>query len=193
MTVDTAEVIASLTSQAYTHEGIHERAAELTAPGLYAWWLLDAESVTSTMLASLQAGACLYVGQTDDLAERLLGDHFEGCSSGSSAPRRSLGAVLRDALDLQVYARGRGRSPKDAQHYAFSKDDEAALSRWLRQHVEVSLWRAPLGLKLKPLERVVIAELRPVLNDDSPHPLAREVCEARACCRRLAAIAGPRR
>jgi hypothetical protein len=79
-----------------------EQVAAPAAPGVYAWFLDDPTAIAS--LAN-QGADPIYVGISDDLARRGDEDHFRTGGSGFSTLRRSLGALLKDKLELTAQPR----------------------------------------------------------------------------------------
>ncbi len=103
----------------------------------------------------------LYVGMTERNAKAR--SHFQGSSSGSS-PRRSLGALLKDELQLTAYPRGRGLTKKDSAHYCFRERGEAALTAWMKRHLVYSY--VVVTDEIRGTERRLISQLTPPLNID---------------------------
>jgi hypothetical protein len=101
----------------------------------------------------------LYVGMTADAAGKR--NHFDMNDSGWSSPRRSLGALLKDALQLQAIPRSDGRCTM----YRFTDKGEAALTAWMRRNLSMS--HVPLGgdkAAIKRTEEQLIEYFRPPLN-----------------------------
>jgi hypothetical protein len=105
----------------------------------------------------------LYIGMTADPAgER---NHFAHAHSGFSSPRRTLGALLKDVLNLRAIPRSRGPSRTNWSNYRFSDAGEAALTRWMRQNLSMSHVRmAASKAAIKTVEKRLIARLKPPLN-----------------------------
>lgn len=112
-------------------------AAEADHPGLYAWWA-DAEGlgVLSTvfdaeltpLIYAGQAGATSTRSKTEresTLGSRIGGNHLNG-NVGSSTFRKTLTAVLRHPLELQLNASGR-----------LDREANAIVSGWMRQHLSI--------------------------------------------------------
>lgn len=149
-------------------------------PGIYALFLDD--PVALEPLAVPKNGL-LYVGMTADKAGKR--NHFAHRHSGSSSPRRSLGSLLKQKLQLRASRRAPGLSEKNLQNYRFSGEGEAALTRWMNEHLFMTHVRL-LGDKaeIKRAEKQVIARLQPPLNlTDWLNPQKVMVDERREICR----------
>jgi hypothetical protein len=66
-------------------------------------------------------------------------NHFELHDSGWSSPRRSLGALLKDELELTAIPRSDG----SCTDYRFTEEDEATLTAWMKRNLLMS--HVPLG------------------------------------------------
>jgi hypothetical protein len=134
-------------------------------PGLYA--VYGGGSVWRALgLGEQPDGRPLYVGKAEDsLIVRDLKTHFGDGRTGSSTLRRSFAALLRDTLEL----RGMPRNPDKPGYYSsygLSADHDAALTRWMREHLELGAWGRPseCAVLLGVLEDTLIEELLPPLN-----------------------------
>lgn len=102
----------------------------------------------------------IYVGMTEDsLASR---NHFLAKKSGFHSPRRSLGAILKQELELEAVPRSPGLSPKNYDCYSFSGDGEQRLSAWMGQNLDYAV--VELNSCLRTIEKTVISEMQPPLN-----------------------------
>ena len=86
------------------------------------------------------------------LRARIGGNHLAGTIYGSTF-RRTLAAILREPLQLQL------KSPGRLERYS-----EKSLSAWMRQHLEVAVYPFPERDVLASLENEVLAVLDPPLN-----------------------------
>jgi hypothetical protein len=83
------------------------------ARGIYAISLMRSVSLQQT---TVDQTGILYVGMTnDDFDAR---NHFLHEHSGSSTLRRTLGAILKEELDLIALPRSRGSSRSNVQNFA---------------------------------------------------------------------------
>lgn len=111
-------------------------------------------------------GRPLYVGKAEDsLVARDIKTHFGDGRTGQSTVRRSFAALLHDALGL----RGIPRNPAKPHHFAnygLSAAHDAALTRWMREHLELAAWPKPstCEFSLAEVEGALVLELEPPLN-----------------------------
>jgi hypothetical protein len=125
-------------------------------------------------------GGLLYVGKSRNLAQRDVDTHFATGKSGFSTVRRSLGALLRDELDLEPVQRGTGDSESNFRNYRFEDDGESRLTDWMRTNLEVA---AIAATDYATLEDALITDLQPVLCLKGwPNPKAAEIKSARKRC-----------
>lgn len=111
--------------------------------------------------------APLYVGKAErSLAQRDGATHFTSGRTGQSTVRRTFAALLREQLDLRPVLRPGGASARRAAtHYALDAESEAALTRWMREHLTLVHWEQPATCRdLEAVEERVIAALVPPLN-----------------------------
>src|SRR5215211_5118690 len=96
-------------------------------PGVYAYFLAN-----ESTLPAIQIGPAglVYVGMTASSLDSRC--HFNHSHSGFSTFRRSLGAILKQALDLKAQPRSSGQSPTNTRNFRFDEDGEARLTEWMR-------------------------------------------------------------
>jgi hypothetical protein len=113
----------------------------------------------------------IYAGSAANLRGRILGTHFVEDRSGSSTLRRSLGALLKEDLDLTALPRNAAESNKQTQHFKFEDEGERRLTEWMKDHLEVGF--SPVALDdYKAVEKDLISALEPAINLtgwDNPH------------------------
>jgi hypothetical protein len=134
-------------------------------PGLYA---IHAEAAIWEALAlgAPPDDRPLYLGKAEDtLISRDLKTHFGDGRTGHSTFRRSLAALLHDVIGL----RGMPRNPDTPAYFAsygLSPAHDAALTRWMNEHVELATWPKPddCPFGLETLEKAMLVDLRPPLN-----------------------------
>jgi hypothetical protein len=99
-------------------------------PGVYALFALHGRDDAFTDLGLISSEhRLLYIGVAiRSLATRY---HPARASSRKSSPRRSFGALLFDKLELEVLPRIAGTRA----HWQFRPQNEAELSRWMREHL----------------------------------------------------------
>jgi hypothetical protein len=94
----------------------------------------------------------LYIGKTESSQEeRDVGEHLANGKTGQSTPRRSLGALLREQLNLRPQPRSHSEmSEKRFTNYKFDEAGEEALTAWMKKH---------LGLGFCELAELTVHEL----------------------------------
>jgi hypothetical protein len=147
------------------------------APGVYACFLLDGSSLKPFAAGS---DGLVYVGVTADLAEREFEQHFNSNRTGFSTLRRSLGAIVKERLNLTAVPRSPGASESNMRCYRFTEQGEQRLTEWMRRTIEVGV----CGIGLAPdLEKMLIARMRPLLNLKGwPNPDRKEIKRLRKFC-----------
>jgi hypothetical protein len=107
----------------------------------------------------LPRGGLVYIGLSSDLEQR---NHFKARHSGFSSPRRSIGAILKKALNLTAIPRAPGLSETNYKNFRFAEDGEDRLTQWMRVNLEYSIY--PFDGDVDELERRLIVENEPPLN-----------------------------
>lgn len=106
----------------------------------------------------------LYVGKAEDsLVTRDLLTHFGDGRTGSSTVRRSFAALLRTTLSLS----GMPRNPDKPGHfdkYGLSLADDTKLTRWMRDRLEIAVWRKDAARPLVDIEADVLRRWNPAIN-----------------------------
>ena len=146
-------------------------------PGVYAWFLDDPRVLPAI---PDQGSDPVYVGLSSNLAVREYDTHFKAGQSGFSTLRRSLGALLKDELQLRARPRGTGASESNYTNYRFDDTGEAALSAWMREHLRVAVHPCTDG---DAIETELIALACPPLNLTKwANPHAAEIRAKRKAC-----------
>lgn len=129
--------------------------------GLYAIYG-DGEAHSQLTLGSLALP--LYVGKAErSLVGRDLRTHFATGKTGSSTVRRTLAALLREALDLHAVPRNLAR-PDGRASYSLEVRGDQRLTEWMHAHLQLAVWARPDGVVLDQVETAVLDELQPPLN-----------------------------
>ncbi len=91
-------------------------------------------------------------------------DHFvpPGSDSGTSPIRRSLGALLRDELDLTARPGSLDVDGKGVSSFRFSQSGEARLTDWIKASLLVS--RLPVSGDVSSAESLLVRHFEPPLN-----------------------------
>lgn len=155
-------------------------------PGLYAIYA-DVSVWSELGLTNPAEDRPLYVGKSDtNVLNRDVNDHFATGRTGWSTLRRSLAALLVDRLELVAQPRTLD-NPSYFDKYGLEPEGDARLTEWMRQHLRLSIWPAPSGAEVAPIEATALAQLAPALNlERAQSPWRVEVRAARA---RMAAAA----
>lgn len=126
--------------------------------GVYAFYLNEDRALPTVSDAGDRP---IYLGLSSNLAERQYATHFEAGKSGFSTLRRSLGALLREELNLAPRPRGTGASDTNYRCYRFDDSGEQRLSKWMQEHLHVAVQAVA---DPKELEAQLIALACPPLN-----------------------------
>lgn len=134
-------------------------------PGLYAFYG-DEQAWSDLELSPAFDGQPLYVGKAEkSLIGRDVGTHFSTGKTGSSTVRRSLAALLVDALDLVAVPRNIAR-PDGSANYSLEQVGDERLSRWMEERLVLATWVKLKDVVLDDVETEVLLRLRPPLNLD---------------------------
>jgi hypothetical protein len=134
-------------------------------PGLYAIYG-DATIWNQLGLGDPPDGRPLYIGKAEDsLVTRDLKTHFGNGHTGQSTVRRSFAALLHDTLGLRGVPRNTAK-PGYFSNYGLSAAHDAALTRWMREHLRLAVWPKPIACEfsLGQVEAALEVELLPPLN-----------------------------
>jgi hypothetical protein len=174
--------------------------AEITSysrlPGIYGFFLL--KGCLHIGVKNLQAanGTLLYVGKTESSQKkRDAGEHLADGGTGHSTLRRSLGALLREELNLKPQPRGDTEtSARRFTNFRFDDVGEERLTAWMKEHLSVGFCELTTD-ELEAREKELIKSATPALNiDDNPESSYRaDVKLARARCVGLARESAGRR
>ncbi|MFV0231534.1 hypothetical protein OBK30_00490 [Empedobacter falsenii] len=158
-----------------------------TNPGIYVFMLnnnadLGLFGVTKDVI---------YVGiAKESLKKRDLNNHFNSNSTGSSTLRRSIGAILKNELQLTAYSRNGTDKKIEITNYIFNKEGEERLTNWMKTNLTIGYWedhnKIPYD-KLRKLEEDIIINLRPSLDIDNRtkkfNKLVHKLTELREICK----------
>ena len=148
-------------------------------PGIYAFYLTD-----GAQLPTIQpdGNGLLYVGETkESLRSRAVDNHLNDEQTGFSTLRRTLGALLKDNLELKAIPRSQGSNKNT---YRFEPSGESELTRWMLDNLDVAHCATS---DHKRLEKDTIKSLEPPLNIRKwRNPDSGRLMELRAVCAREA-------
>ena len=135
--------------------------AKLSAPGKSGVYAISLR--TRKAFAGFPEGKdrLIYIGQCRNLVHRIFGQHFSTGKTGSSALRRSLGALLKHELSLKAIPRAPGPLERNVLNYRFDPDSEDRLTKWMCHHLEVGVHASP---NYDALEHSLVQRFRPLLN-----------------------------
>lgn len=125
-------------------------------PGLYALFAEDRDCLPGI---AIPQSRIVYVGMSGELASR---NHFQLKHSGFSSPRRSLGAILREELDLRPVPRSPGPSETNVRSFKFADEGEERLTAWMIEHFRCSI--LPIAGNVAAIEKQAIVSFEPPLN-----------------------------
>ena len=131
--------------------------------GLYAIYGDDV-AWAELRLGPAAADKPLYVGKAEDsFVSRDLKTHFADGRTGSSTVRRSLAALLRTKLALSGIPRNL-RRPADFANFGLSQGDDAVLTAWMRERLQITVWPTDRSRALVDIETDVLRRWNPPLN-----------------------------
>lgn len=146
-----------------------------SVPGLYS--IHAAAEAWGDLGLEHRAGIPLYVGKSESsLADRELGQHFAidpavQARTGGSTVRRSFAALLREPLGLRGVPRNKEK-PERFANFGLEPEGDRLLTRWMHEHLTLTVWTMPENLHLSRLEDVEVDVIRswtPPLNiKDNP-------------------------
>lgn len=159
-----AEIETVLLALDRPRHALRDVTPELPAkPGLYAIYGDDVAWV-DLRIGQAPQGLPLYVGKAEDsLLSRDLDCHFGDGRTGSSTVRRSFAALLRERLVLSAIPRNPSK-PGYFANYGLAPADDAKLTAWMREHLEIAVWPWDNTDPLVDMERIVLQRLNPPLN-----------------------------
>ena len=130
---------------------------------------------------AVSGSGLLFIGKTETGTSPQ--DHFDpaGRDSGTSTERRTLGALLREDLDLTAQPGSFGIKGGNASSFCFSRSGEARLSDWIRASLLVS--RLPFSGDVASAESLLVRHLEPPLNITNWHnPQRDHIMNMRRIC-----------
>jgi len=136
----------------------------------------------------VSTGDIIYVGKTEKSQKsRDANTHFKSGKTGSSTLRRSVGAILRNKLELKPIPRSQNEIKM--RDFKFIEESEKKLTKWMIKNLSLSFYEVTEGKRyLKLLENQLIELLTPILNisKNKGNPFLRDLKELRRQCRDIA-------
>ena len=158
-----------------------------TSCGVYEIFAKDGCSLPGI---ELPPNRLLYIGKSEDFSTR---EHFIAGRTSKSTLRRSIGAVLKEKLDLKAIPRNQWRNRKDSECYCFEGNGEDRLNEWMLSNLAVTLHEFVgadgeddrVKLELKEFEKGMLRKLhtKPPLNLVKGNMHKPMVDELRKACR----------
>lgn len=134
-------------------------------PGIYAIYF-HGDSFPDDEL-NIKKDDLVYIGKTESSQQSRDADtHFKSGKTGSSTLRRTIGALLREELDLNPIP----RNAKDFQKrrmtfYKFDEPSEAKLTSWMKKNLSLSFYEYPKSpAAIDFFETQLLNISKPVLN-----------------------------
>ena len=169
--------------------------AEITSysiqKGIYGFFLLHGALCIGGQTFESGKDSLLYVGKTESSQKmRDAGEHLADGQTGRSTLRRSLGALLREVLNLRPQPRSNTeKSTKRFTNFKFDAAGEKRLTAWMKKHSGLGLCELPALTipELEEREERLIRSAKPPLNiDDNPDsPYLTHLKSARKHCAAL--------
>jgi hypothetical protein len=155
--------------------------------GIYAFFVKDCHDLGKFGIP----GQLIYVGiSKDSLLVRDVNTHLASGQTGWSTFRRSLGAVLKQRLNLIAQKRDKNPRKLRADKYKFDDAGEQRLTAWMIKNLKIGFWLAENHMTKEELrieEEKVIIKLKPTLDLDKRtrhlNPLWKELDKLRGICR----------
>lgn len=154
-------------------------------PGVYAIFAPDPNCLLPIQIPYFDI---VYIGLASDLQKR---NHFNASSSAGHSPRRSLGAILKDKLQLRAIPATSTDPEICSAKFRFDNADEKCLTDWMNCNLEYAIY--PFDGDIRELERGLIGFAQPPLNlKDWANPQKGMVREMRDRCKKEAYSIGVR-
>ncbi len=154
--------------------------------GIYAFFLSP-----NTSLGKFGKGEQLiYIGISENLNGRDIKQHLKDGKTGWSSLRRSIGAILKNDLNLIAIKRDKKSKKLRADKYKFSDEGEKKLTKWMLSNLEMGFWYSTSNLSIEELrseEEKLTIRLKPTLDLDKRtkkyNPFADQLDNLRELCR----------
>ncbi len=162
-----------------------------TKPGIYAIGFNGWEFPLSSAQVKVKNGEIIYIGKTQSSQEsRDKKTHFNNGGTKSSTLRRTVGAILREELELVPLPRSNTeKTEKRFVNYRFDKNGEELLTGWMINNLSLSFYEFRGGVdEMKNLEIAIIGHLKPIFNlkNNTENPWKGEIESLRRKCSELA-------
>ena len=146
--------------------------------GIYALFLKKGSDLKGY---SVPDDGLIYVGSTDNLAERAHENHFNSDSTGFSTLRRTIGAIMKEDFSLKSIPRSPGPSETNFKNYKFLATGEKLLTDWMRNNLEIGY--CSIFEDYENVEKEMLKSLRPILNlKGCDNTYKKQIMELRKLC-----------
>jgi hypothetical protein len=150
-------------------------AALMGKPGFFAYTLKYPSAFPGI---DIPPSKILFLGLSENALDGR--NHLTHAHSGFSTLRRSLGAILKESLQLTCNRRAPGDSP---DFYRFQDEGEARLTQWMADNLVFTCFPLPIETATE-LEPAILEKLTPPLNiSDRQNPQASRIRAFRRVCR----------
>ena len=174
--------MSTLSAALLEHRCSVAKMTSLSGAGVYAYFIADPPMLPDILVPENEI---IYVGMTEDGLDAR--NHVNHDHSGFSSFRRSLGAIIKENLDLKALPRSSGASRSNLRCYRFTEQGEAALTEWMKENLLCA--QVEVAEDVSECERGLIATLQPPLNLKGwPNPQASAIKALRAACVREAEL-----
>lgn len=160
-------------------------------PGIYAVGYLGANFPLDGTTKYFNQHRIIYIGKTEsNQLKRDKNTHFASGKTGQSTLRRSLGAILKNQLNLIPIPRSITEiSDRRFTNYKFDNQGEENLSKWMIENLSLAFWELVAGKnELRVTEKSIIKFYVPLLNiiHNGQNPFLKALKELRKECKYIA-------
>jgi hypothetical protein len=148
-------------------EPVAEITSYSTDRGIYGFFLLKGCLCIGRQRLATGTSALLYLGKTESSQKvRDAGQHLADGGTGRSTLRRSLGALLREQLNLIPQPRSTSETSKRRfTHFKFDTEGEKRLTAWMKEHLSLGFCKMPETIsELRAREKELIKSSMPAMN-----------------------------
>ncbi len=162
-----------------------------TLPGIYGVFFFGPEFPLTSARTAIKNHSLIYIGKTESSQiERDLQQHFSSGETGRSTLRRSIGAIVREHLDLKPQPRNPSeRSERKYRNHKFDAEGEDRLTDWMKTNLGLSFFEydKPPSI-IEELEVELIRMAAPILNlkNNPSNRWVSEIKALRSVCSQLA-------
>lgn len=187
---NSTKIIQSLQNNYMKIKDMHESDYS-TMPGIYAILFVGSHFPLIEAAEYVRIRPIIYIGKTEKSQRaRDLKQHFSNNGTGRSTLRRSLGAILREQLNLKPKPRKFSSVMNiDYNNYRFDETGEEKLTAWMYENLACSFYEMrDNSSDIEIFENEVIKDRVPILNikNNMGNLFGEIVSEKRKICSELA-------